>query len=182
MATTRQASDSAPKDQPDPRSTGAPDEPPPDPERGEAPKERLDRNETELMTELRVAGTGVQVLLAFLLVIPFNNRWTAISTFDRYNYFFALIFVALAATLLIAPMVHHRLLFREGEKGYLVKIGNRSAIAAMVFLSVGLTAILVLIANVVFGGLTAIIVGIIAAPTLAWLWFGLPLSQRRASS
>jgi Family of unknown function (DUF6328) len=150
--------------------------------RNERPKERLDRNETELMTELRVAGTGVQVLLAFLLVVPFNNRWTKLSSFDRYNYFFALICIAIAATLLIAPMVHHRLLFREGEKHYLVKVGNRSAIAAMVFVSIGLTAILVLVSNVVFGGLTPIIVGIIAATTVGWLWFGLPLMQQRRRS
>jgi Family of unknown function (DUF6328) len=163
-----------------PGSAQAHDEPPPDTERDEAPKERLDRNETELMTELRVAGTGVQVLLAFLLVVPFNNRWTALSSFDRDVYFFALICVAIAAMLLIAPMVHHRLLFREGEKAYLVKIGNRSAIVAMVFLSIGLTAILVLVSNVVFGGLTPIIVGIVAGPTLGWIWFGLALTRRHS--
>jgi Family of unknown function (DUF6328) len=143
--------------------------------RDERPLERLDRNENELMTELRVAGTGIQVLLAFLLVVPFNNRFTKLSTFDRYSYFFALMCIAIAAVLLIAPMVHHRLLFRQGKKSYLVKVGNRSAIVAMVFLSVGLTGILVLVSNVVFGGLMPIIVGFIAAPTVGWAWFGVPL-------
>lgn len=148
--------------------------------RDEAPQERLDRNQTELMTELRVAGAGVQVLFGFLLIVPFNTRWSDVSSFDRAVYFVALICVAVAAVLLIAPMVHHRLLFGEGEKGYLVRVGNRSAIVAMVFLSVGLTAILVLISNVVFGGVTPVIVGIVAAATLGWLWFGVALAKRES--
>lgn len=156
------------------------DEPPPDAERHEAPQQRLDRNQTELMTELRVAGAGVQVLFGFLLIVPFNNRWTALSSFDRDVYFVALICVAIAAVLLIAPMVHHRLLFREREKAYLVRIGNLSAIVAMVFLSVGLTAILVLVANVVFGGLAPVIVGIVAGPAIGWLWFGVALAERES--
>ena len=81
------------------------DEPPPDAERDEAPQERLDRNQTELMTELRVAGAGVQILFGFLLIVPFNTRWTALSSFDRDVYFVALLCVAIAAVLLIAPMV-----------------------------------------------------------------------------
>jgi hypothetical protein len=147
--------------------------------RDERPAEKLDRNETELMTELRVAGTGIQVLLAFLLVIPFNNRFTKLSSFDRDVYFATLLCIAIAAVLLIAPTVHHRLLFRRGEKRYLADVGNRSAIVAMAFLAVGLTGILVLISNFVFGGLTPIIVGVIAALTVGYLWFALPLKQRR---
>jgi len=156
------------------------DEPPPDAERDEAPQERLDRNQTELMTELRVAGAGVQVLFGFLLIVPFNSRWTALSSFDRDVYFVALLCVAIAAVLLIAPMVHHRLLFREREKGYLVRIGNLDAIVAMAFLSVGLTAILVLVTNVVFGGLAPVIVGIVAAAAIGWLWFGVALAKRES--
>ncbi len=163
-----------------PARGAARDEPPPDAERDEAPQERLDRNQTELMTELRVAGAGVQVLFGFLLIVPFNNRWTALSSFDRDAYFVALLCVAIAAVLLIAPMVQHRLLFREREKGYLVRIGNLSAIVAMVFLSVGLTAILVLVSNVVFGGLAPVIVGIVAALAIGWLWFGVALAKRES--
>lgn len=131
------------------------------------------------MTELRVAGTGIQVLLAFLLVVPFNNRFSKLSSFDRYVYFVTLLCITIAAVLLIAPMVHHRLLFRRGEKRYLVDVGNRISIAAMAFLGVGLTGILVLISNFVFGGLTPIVVGVLAVLIVAYLWFALPLRQRR---
>ena len=154
------------------------DEPFADPGRDEAPAEQLDRNQTELMTELRVAGAGVQVLFGFLLIVPFNKGWSDVSPFERDVYFVALICVAVAAVLLIAPMVHHRLLFREGEKSYLVRIGNRIAIVAMVFLSVGLIAILVLISSVVLGGAAPMIVGILAAAAIGWLWFGVALLKR----
>jgi hypothetical protein len=92
--------------------------------------ERLGRNVTDLLNELRVAGTGVQMMFAFLL---------------------------------IAPSVHHRLLFRQRERAYLVRLGTRLAIAAAAFLAVGLTGILVLISNFVFGTVAALCVGIAAA-------------------
>ena len=66
----------------------------------------------------------------------------------------------------------------SGEKSYLVRIGNRSAIVAMVFLSVGLVAILVLISSVVLGGAAPVIVGILTAAAIGWLWFGLALLER----
>jgi Family of unknown function (DUF6328) len=145
------------------------------PVRNELPTERLDRNSAELMAQLRVAGTGVQVLLAFLLVVPFNARWSQVTAFDRYVYFVTLLCMAAAAVLLIAPSIHHRVLFRHGEKSYLVTIGNRLAIIAMVLVMVGLTGILLLISNVLFGGVTAAIVAAVALVSVATLWFGLPL-------
>lgn len=130
-----------------------------DRERGESRLERLDRNTVELVNELRVAGTGVQVMLAFLLVVPFNNRFTRLTAFDRYDYFVTLLCIAIAAALLIAPSVHHRLLFRQGAKAYLVSLGTKPAIAASIFIAVGLTGILVLISDLIFGGLTALVAG-----------------------
>ncbi len=147
------------------------------PVRNELPTERLDRNSAELMAQLRVAGTGIQVLLAFLLVVPFNARWSQATAFDRYVYFVTLLCMAAAAVLLIAPSVHHRVLFRHGEKRYLVEMGNRMAIIAMALVTVGLTGILLLISNVLFGGVTAAIVAVVALVGVATLWFGVPLHQ-----
>lgn len=147
--------------------------------RHELPLERLDRNSIELMGQLRVAGTGIQVLLAFLLVVPFNAGWRHVTPFDRYVYFVTLLCIATAAVLLIAPSVHHRMLFRRGEKGYLVELGNRLAIIAMVLLTIGLTGILLLISDVLFGGVTAGVVAAVALTGVATLWFGLPLRHSR---
>jgi Family of unknown function (DUF6328) len=147
--------------------------------RDETPLQRLDRNTIELISEMRVAAIGIQVLFAFLLVVPFNARWGKVSSFDRYDYFVTLLCIAIAAALLIAPSIHHRLLFRRRQKAFVVDVGNRLMIAAMVFLSIGLTGILVLVSDVVLGGVAAAVVGATSAVLVAALWFGLPLLRRR---
>jgi hypothetical protein len=148
--------------------------------RDESGAERLDRNTIELINELRVAGTGIQVLFAFLLIVPFNNRFTRLSPFERRLYFVALLCIAVAAVLLIAPSIHHRLLFRRKQREYLVSTGNTMLIAGCGFLAVGLTAILVLISDVIFGTAAAVGVGTVAGSGVGGLWFGMPLRRRRA--
>jgi uncharacterized membrane protein YiaA len=115
-------------------------------------------------------------------VVPFNARWSRATAFDRYVYFATLLCMAAAAVLLIAPSVHHRVLFRQGEKSYLVKMGNRFAIIAMALLTVGLTGILLLISNVLFGGVAAAIVAAVALIGVVTLWFGLPLRRSHRES
>jgi hypothetical protein len=153
----------------------------PKPSTGEQESERLGRNVTDLLNELRVAGTGIQVMFAFLLVVPFNAGWKKASLFDKHVYFASLLCIAIASVLLIAPSVHHRLLFRQHERGYLVQVGTRLAIVAAGFLALGLTGILVLISNYVFGTTVAIAVGIAAAIVVVSVWFVLPLSHRHSS-
>jgi Family of unknown function (DUF6328) len=148
-------------------------------DRDESVMERLDRNTVELLNELRVAAVGIQVLFAFLLIVPFNTGFRHVTTFERYVYFVTLLCIAIAATLLIAPSIHHRLLFRRRQKAYLVMVGTRLTIVAMIFLTFGFTGILVLISHVVFGAVTAAVVGTCTAVLSAGIWFGIPLSRRR---
>ena len=84
--------------------------------RHETELERYDRNLSELMAELRVALPGVQVLFAFLLVVPFSQRFDTVSHFERRLYFATLLCTLLASILLIAPTLIHRLEFRRGGK------------------------------------------------------------------
>ena len=141
--------------------------------------EKLDRNTVELLNELRVAAVGIQVLFAFLLIVPFNTGWRRVTAFDRYDYFVTLLCIAVAATLLIAPSIHHRLLFRRRQKAYLVMVGTRLTIVAMVFLTAGFTGILILISHVIFGAVTAAVVGACTAVLSSLIWFGIPLWRRR---
>src|SRR5205823_14679331 len=97
--------------------------------RHETELERYDRNLTELMGELRVALPGVQVLFAFLLVAPFNQRFSTVSAFERRLYFGTLLCTLLASILLIAPTVVHRLRFRQGDKAYVVQTANWLTVA-----------------------------------------------------
>src|ERR1700747_2361401 len=126
-----------------------------DPHRGhsheESPEERLDRNLIELLNELRVTGTGIQVLLAFLLIVPFNVGYRRTDMFEHVVYFAGLLLIAAAAVLLIAPSVHHRLLFRHHQRTFIVDRANQLAITGMALLALGLVAILVLLADVWFG-------------------------------
>jgi Family of unknown function (DUF6328) len=147
-------------------------------QRDETPPQRLDRNTVELLNELRVAATGIQVMFAFLLIVPFSAGWKTVDGFDRTVYFVTLLVVALAAFLLMAPAIHHRLLFRHGEKQFLILVGNYVAIGGMACLGVGFVGILVLVSDVVVGGVAPAVVGGLAAIVIAGLWFGLPLSRR----
>jgi hypothetical protein len=147
-------------------------------QRDETPAERLDRNTIELLNELRVAGTGIQVMFAFLLVVPFNTGWNQVDSFERTVYFVTLLLVATSAFLLMAPPVHHRILFRRGEKRFLVRLANNLAIAGMSLLALGFVGILVLLSDVVLGGAAPVIIGALSAAFLAGLWFVLPIVRR----
>jgi hypothetical protein len=146
--------------------------------RDESRPEQLDRNTSELLNELRVAGTGIQVMFAFLLVVPFQTGWKTIDAFERTDYFVTLLLVALAAFLLMTPPIHHRILFRHGEKAFLLRVANRLAIAGMSCLALGFVGILTLESDVVVGGAAPVIVGASAGALIAGLWFGLPLLRR----
>ncbi len=157
-------------------------QPRPDDDRDETEDEQLDRNTIELLNELRVAATGIQVMFAFLLVVPFNTGYTKTTSFERTVYFVTLILVAAAAFMLMAPPIQHRLLFRHHEKRYLVTVGNRLAIAGMACLGLGFTGILVLISDYVAGGLAPLIVGVLAFAAITTLWFVIPLRRRQQGS
>ncbi len=148
--------------------------------RHETELERVDRNLMELLGELRVLATGVQVLFAFLLTVPFSARFGRLTSGERYLYLVVLLTAAAAAGLLIAPTAMHRLLFRQGDKPRLIRTANRMAIGGVVCLTISMSGILTLISGELFGWVTG---GIVAAGALAFfgvLWFGIGLSRRRS--
>ena len=73
--------------------------------RDETELERIDRNLNELLQELRVALPGVQVLFAFLLILPFNDRFADVTPFERDVYLVTLLATALASVLLITDVL-----------------------------------------------------------------------------
>ncbi len=150
----------------------------PDPERGETELERLDRNLAELLQELRVAETGVQILFAFLLTLPFTQRFSEVTPFERDVYFATLLLAGLASALFIGPVSWHRLLFRLREKDEVVFAGNRMALAGLACLAVAIVGVILLITDFLFGGVAAAIASGGMALVIAWLWFSLPLRER----
>jgi hypothetical protein len=146
--------------------------------RNETALERCDRNLVELLQEVRVVQTGVQVLFAFLLTAPLATRFPQLTTFQRHCYFLTLLAAGAAAILLIAPTAYHRILFRCGDKEYLVQIANRFTLAGLAFVAISMTGALLLVSDLMFDG--AIVAATIALPALGCVtfWCLMPLSRK----
>jgi len=154
------------------------DRPEPGSEPDESEKERIDRELIELLNELRVALPGVQVLFAFLLVVPFQQRFTTVTQFQKTVYFVTLLLAAAASAFLIAPSAYHRILFRAREKRNLLKTANLLAIVGVGMLAAAIVGTLVLITDYLYGTETTLVVSIVAGVLFAVLWYGLPMRRR----
>ena len=148
--------------------------------RDETDLERLDRNLIELLQEVRVVQTGVQVLFAFLLTVPFSSRFDHITGFQRGAYFAALVGAAAASVLLIAPTAIHRILFRLGQKEYMVDVSNRLALGGLLSTAVAMIAVMLLVSDVMFGSGAAVAIAAVTAVAFGGVWAALPLRRRRA--
>jgi Family of unknown function (DUF6328) len=144
----------------------------------ETKKERIDRELLELLNELRVALPGVQVLFAFLLIVPFSNGYGRMTAGQKDIFFATFVAAALATAFLIAPSANHRILFRQHDKEALLLRSNRQAIVGLAFLSVAVVGATALITDVIFESLTATLTAAGVAIVLAGLWFVLPLYRR----
>jgi high-affinity Fe2+/Pb2+ permease len=145
--------------------------------RDETEDERLDRNLSELLQELRVALPGVQVLFAFLLAVPFQQNFTRITGFQERVYFATLLCTAISAALLISPSAYHRMTFRYQQKRHLVFLANRLTIAGLSFLALAMIGAVMLITDVLFGTAATVVTSIAAAAMFAVLWYLLPLRR-----
>jgi len=144
----------------------------------EQPEERLNRELIELLNELRVALPGVQVLFAFLLTVPFSDRFQTLTGSQRAIYFATFVGTTIATGVLMAPTAYHRIRFRQGDKERMLRTSNRFAIAGIAFLALSVTLAVVLTADLMFGLATAVIVGLGAFAFLVWVWFAIPISRR----
>ena len=144
----------------------------------ESEHERLHRQLLELISELRVALPGVQVLFAFLLTVPFQQRFADVSSFERYVYFVTLLLSATASALLIAPSAYHRILFRKHDLAGLLDVANRLAIAGLACLALAISGAVLLITSFLYGDDTAATVAALVAAMIGVLWFGAPLVRR----
>ena len=143
--------------------------------RHETSAERADRNWSELLQELRVSQTGVQLLTAFLLSLPLQQRFTSLSSGQHLTYLVAVCLSVIATGLLVAPVAVHRAVFQRHEKAELVKVGDRAARAGLVFLALAVSDVVVLIFSIVVGTLAAALSGLTCVTLLAVLWWWLPV-------
>lgn len=148
------------------------------PEPGESREERVNRELIELLNELRVALPGVQVLFAFLLAVPFAQRFAEVSDVQKDAYMAALLCTLAGSVFLMAPTAHHRIRFRDPDKESLLKLSNAFAIVGTVFLALAMTAVVFLVTDLLFqSAVTAILTGGTAG-LFAVVWFVLPLLSK----
>ena len=145
----------------------------------ESKGERLDRELGELLQELRVILPGVQVLLAFLLTAPFQQRFGSITGSMRNAFFAAIVCATVATACLIAPSAHHRMRWRAGDKERLVRIGNRMTIVGTVFLAAAIVLALFVVTDVLFTTNLAVLTAVGALVVFAGLWYVLPMVGAR---
>lgn len=147
--------------------------------RGESPTQSLDRTWTSLLQELRVVQTGLQLLTGFLLILPFQDKFSGLPTYDKAIYMVAMLASVIATILVTSPVAVHRLLFRRRALLDLVSTAHRAALAGLSLLGVALTGVVVLITDVVVGPAAAIVVGVMAVLSFVAIWIVHPLLLRR---
>jgi cation transport ATPase len=147
-------------------------------EQAESEQERLNRELDQLLQELRVAMPGVQVLFAFLLAVPFQQRFVEVTAFQQDVYFGTLLAACAASALFVAPTAFHRLMFRGRDKALLVSMSSKLALAGLACLAIAMNGAVLLVTDVLFGTTTVVVTVILTSALFAGLWFVLGLVRR----
>ncbi|MFE9191329.1 DUF6328 family protein [Micromonospora sp. NPDC007208] len=144
----------------------------------ETEKQRWQRNFADLLQELRVAQTGVQILFAFLLTLPFSNGFTETTEFQRDVYIVALLAAAAATALIISPVAFHRALFRQGRKPELVRFAHRMATGGLAFMLIAMVSAVLLITDFVLDRPIAFVLSALTGIWFLMFWVALPFARR----
>ena len=139
---------------------------------------RLDRELDELLQELRVSLPGVQVLFAFLLTVPFSQRFASLTSTQRTAYFLAFLAAAAASAFLLAPAAYHRIQWRQRDKERLLESATRFAIVGLACLALAIAAASFVVSDVLYDTAWAGVVAALVAALIASLWFVLPIARR----
>jgi hypothetical protein len=148
----------------------------------ETAAERADRNFLDLLQELRVTQTGVQIMFAFLLTMPLQSRFDDLDRWERSVFVAALLFSALATACLIAPVAVHRALFQRRKKPELVRVAARFAVAGLFFLALAVVSAVDLVLGLVLGRSWAGVAAGVLLAVIVLLWAVVPLLLRRRES
>ncbi|MGV9312142.1 DUF6328 family protein [Streptomyces sp. NPDC003691] len=149
------------------------------PGRRETEEERADRRWADLIQEVRVTQTGVQILFGFLLTVVFQARFTELGTTDLDIYTATVMLGAAATGALVAPVALHRMLTGRRVKPRTVDLAARLTVVGLVLLLCTMTSALVLVLRVAHHGGPAVW---LVVPMVLWFvlcWFVLPLWIRR---
>ncbi|SDT67369.1 DUF6328 family protein [Actinoplanes derwentensis] len=144
----------------------------------ETEKQRWDRNFADLLQELRVAQTGVQILFAFLLTLPFSSGFPNTTDFQKDTYVVALISAAFATAMIISPVAFHRALFRQGRKPELVRYAHKMATGGLAFMLIAMTTSVLMITDYLLDWKWAIPLTVLTGGWFLTFWAVLPFAHR----
>jgi amino acid permease len=142
--------------------------------KNETEKQRWDRNFADLLQELRVAQTGVQILFAFLLTLPFSNGFPKTTAFQKDVYVVALLAAAFATAMIISPVAFHRALFRQGRKPELVQYAHRMATGGLAFMLISMVASVLLITDYMLNIWAAVVLTTVTGVVFLTFWAAIP--------
>ncbi|MBM0127080.1 DUF6328 family protein [Pimelobacter simplex] len=145
---------------------------------GRRPPQQITRNLNELLQELRVMQTGVQILTGFLLTVPFTDRFGDLNEGQQRLYLGILVTAVLTTLVIVAPVCYHRLLFRQGRRDWIVAAAQRCALAGLAGLAVVSAAVVLLVFDVVIGTPAALIAAAAVALAFTLMWAAVPLRGR----
>jgi amino acid transporter len=141
--------------------------------------DRRDRRELRdryygLLQELRVVLPGVQVLVAFLLTVPFSQRFEDLDDTGRVAYLVALVSSLLATVCFVTPTAYHRAGGRT-ERSARLTWALRATRAGLVAMAVALTSATYGVTRFVFTPTTAwwVTGGLVVA--IGSCWIALPV-------
>ncbi|MGH3496092.1 MAG: DUF6328 family protein [Nocardioidaceae bacterium] len=138
---------------------------------------RLNRNWIELLQELRVTQTGIQILTGFLLTLPFQQRFATLDGTQRVVYLAVLSLSVLTTCLLVAPVSFHRIVFRKHERVWLISAADHAARAGLITLAATFVGVVWLVFDVVEGRVASTVAGAVALVIFAGLWWVIPLAS-----
>ncbi|QHC22647.1 DUF6328 family protein [Streptomyces sp. GS7] len=142
--------------------------------RHETPEERADRRWSELLQEVRVIQTGVQILFGFLLTVVFTPRFAVLGQADRVIYVVTVLLGAATTGALVGTVTFHRLVTGHRLKPQTVLWASRLALVGVVLLLATVASALLLILRIALNGTAApwVVAGLVAWFVLCW--FALP--------
>ena len=179
MSPERNHAESEPEDTSERDSATVKDEKSEAEKKDETQHEQLTRNFNELLQELRVTQTGVQILTGFLLTLPFTERFADLDNVQKFAYLAVLCGSVIATGLIIGPVAFHRILFRQGERRWLVHAANQAARAGLLMLALTTSGVVWLVFDLVTNRTAANVAGSLALIFFAGLWAGVPVISRR---
>ncbi|GIF21664.1 amino acid permease [Actinoplanes tereljensis] len=137
-------------------------------------KHRWDRNFADLLQELRVTQTGIQILFAFLLTLPFSSGFPRTTAFQKDVYIVALLAAAVSTAMVISPVAFHRALFRQGRKPELVRYAHRMLTGGLAFLLISMVSSVFLIIDFLLSRSMAFLLGGVMAAVFLLFWAAIP--------